>query len=71
MAVMTPEAWAAAVAAQAVTDGIHAGKLANGAPCHYRQAISVKNKAGVVVKQDVIDIRDGGFSGGPNGTHNV
>jgi hypothetical protein len=71
MAVMTPEAWAAAVAAQAVTDGIHAGRLPNGAPCHYRIAISVKNKAGTVVKQDVIDVRDGGSTGGPNGVHNV
>lgn len=67
MAEMTHQAWAAAVAAQAVTDGCNAGPTGKG---HYRIAFTMRNQVGTVVLQGVHDLREGGNTHGTNGVNN-
>ena len=70
MAEMTDAAWAAAVAAQAASDGLDAGPIP-GSPSHYRIARTVRNKDAVVVLQSVMDVRENGFTGETDGVDNT
>ena len=67
---MTDAAWAAAVAAQAASDGLDAGPIP-GVASHYRIANTVRNKDGDVVLQSVMDLRTNGFTGETDGVDNT